>query len=162
YAMHLVQGETLRAAIERFHDAPASDRREGQGQDLAFRRLLRCVIDACNAVAYAHSRAVVHRDLKPENIMLGRFGETLVLVGGFARGLAAPVPASAPRDEAGGGRAPAPVPAPDQTPADPSMTQPGAVIGTPRFMSPEQAAGDVDRVGPASDVYSLGAILYCV
>ena len=53
--------------------------------ELAFRRLLRSVIDACNAVAYAHSRGVVHRDLKPENIMLGRFGETLVVDWGVAK-----------------------------------------------------------------------------
>ena len=154
YAMHLVQGETLRIAIDRFHQSQTgsgSNRRDEQ--ELAFRRLLRSVIDSCNAVAYAHSRGVVHRDLKPENIMLGRFGETLVLDWGIAKVMAGF------RDQEGAAIS-------DQVasepPPDPSMTQPGAVIGTPRFMSPEQASGDLDRVGPSSDVYSLGAILYCV
>ncbi len=84
YAMRLLEGGTLRVAIDRFHrtDGPAEGR---EGRDLAFRRLLRSVIDACNAVAYAHSRGVVHRDLKPENVMLGHFGETLVVDWGLAK-----------------------------------------------------------------------------
>jgi eukaryotic-like serine/threonine-protein kinase len=149
YAMRFIEGETLRAAIERFHRGGA----KGQGGDdreLAFRRLLGSVIDACNAVAYAHSRGIIHRDLKPENIMLGRFGETLVVDWGMAKSL----------DGSGDGGADPRSTDPD--PPDPSMTRPGSVLGTPRYMSPEQAAGDLERVGPPSDVYSLGAILYCL
>lgn len=149
YAMRLIEGETLRDAIERFHRVGAKvggrDDRE-----LTFQRLLRSVIDTCNAIAYAHSRGVVHRDLKPENIMLGRFGETLVVDWGVAKNLA---------DSQGEGNESQPH-SPNRDSMDASMTRPGSVVGTPQYMSPEQAAGDLERVGPASDVYSLGAILY--
>lgn len=147
YAMRLIEGETLRSAIDRYHRAGNSAR---EGRVVAFQRLLRIVIDACNAVAYAHSRGVVHRDLKPENIMLGPFGEALVVDWGVAKVLG------------GVGGEPSGPPSVSGSPGDSSMTQPGSLMGTPRYMSPEQAAGAVDRVGPASDVYSLGAILYCV
>ena len=128
--MHLVQGETLRSAIERFHhqDEAAS---MPDDRELSFRRLLRCVIAACNAIGYAHSRGVIHRDLKPENIMLGRFGETLVVDWGLAKRLVDD------QSEVTVTTSPSP------SPADARMTQPGSVIGTPRYMSPEQAAGDL-------------------
>ncbi len=108
------------------------------------------MIDACNAVAYAHSRGVIHRDLKPENIMLGRFGETLVVDWGIAKPQADTM--TQPAEEI----------ASDAPDLESSLTRPGSMIGTPRYMSPEQAAGDLERVGPASDVYSLGATLYCL
>lgn len=154
YAMRLIEGETLGVAIDRLHQTGAGALK-GDDRELTFRRLLRSVVDVCNAVAYAHSRGVVHRDLKPDNIMLGPFGETLVVDWGVAKAFQeqGPNPRSGQGLEPGAG-APAAL--------DLSMTQPGAVIGTPRYMSPEQAAGDLDRVGPASDIYSLGAILYCL
>jgi len=149
YAMRFIEGETLEQAIERFHE-PEGTLREPAMRELAFRRLLRSLIDACNAVAYAHSRGVVHRDLKPENIMLGRFGETLVVDWGVARSLADPNGQLSDDSSAG--------PLADES----SLTRPGSVIGTPQYMSPEQAAGNLARVEPASDIYGLGATLYCL
>ncbi len=151
YAMRFIEGETLKQAIERFHEASGSARQPGD-REIGFRRLLRSLIDACNAVAYAHSRGVVHRDLKPENIMLGRFGETLVVDWGIAK------PFGERGDEAADKGSVDPLAGED----DSSLTRPGSAIGTPQYMSPEQASGDRDRVGPASDVYSLGATLYCL
>jgi serine/threonine-protein kinase len=147
YAMRLLQGDSLKAAIDRFHEADRS-RRDPQERNLALRDLLGRFIIVCNAVAYAHSRGILHRDLKPENVLLGRFGESLVVDWGLAK----------PLDQAEAG-----TPEPPLTAAlgeNPEPTQLGALIGTPAYMSPEQACGATDRVGPASDVYSLGATLY--
>ena len=96
-----------------------------------------------DAAAFAHSRGVVHRDLKPSNIMVGPFGEVLVMDWGVAKIL----------EHAGAGSADA------EVPDGAGGTQAGTRMGTPGFMSPEQAAGDVATVGPASDVYALGALL---
>src|SRR5262249_30727320 len=84
--------------------------------------------------------------------MLGRFGETLVVDWGIAK----------PLPDLGGEPADGASPSPGGLAEDSSLTRPGSAIGTPQYMSPEQAAGDLDRVGPASDVYSLGATLYCL
>jgi serine/threonine-protein kinase len=150
YAMRLVKGEDLRTAVMKFHDADRDPKRDPGERTVSLRRLLGRFLDVCNAVAYAHSRGVLHRDLKPANILLGKYGETLIIDWGLAKvvGRADPGPADA-----------------EPTLRPPSgsaveSTRAGAAIGTPGFMSPEQARGDIDGLGPASDVFSLGATLY--
>ena len=98
---------------------------------------------------------MLHRDLKPGNIMLGKYGETLVVDWGLAKsvGRPEPVPAPATLDD----RTLVP-----ESGSDLRGTELGARLGTPAYMSPEQAAGRIDELGPASDVYSLGATLYCL
>ena len=105
--------------------------------------------DVCNAIDYAHSRGVIHRDLKPANIIVGKYGETLVVDWGLAKAVGRPDPAVGEQSLApsSGGS---------------SETLPGSALGTPAYMSPEQARGELDRLGPRSDVYSLGATLYCL
>ena len=109
-------------------------------------------LDVCNAVSYAHSRGVLHRDLKPGNIMLGKYGETLLVDWGLAKSVRRTEPALDLSE-----RTLAPGSGSDVQP-----TEIGARVGTPAYMSPEQAAGRLDHLGPASDVYSLGATLYFV
>jgi tetratricopeptide (TPR) repeat protein/tRNA A-37 threonylcarbamoyl transferase component Bud32 len=149
YAMRFIRGDSLKDAIARFHRADGPGRDVGE-RTLALRELLGRFIDVCNAIAYAHSRGVLHRDLKPGNVMLGRYGETLVVDWGLAKAVGRPEGAAS--TEEGALR---PTAASDSAP-----TQLGSAIGTPAYMSPEQAAGRLDQLGPASDVYSLGATLY--
>jgi len=114
--------------------------------------LLPGLLGACQAVAFAHARGVIHRDLKPMNIMVGEMGEVVVLDWGLARA----------RGEASG-ESPshdAPVEAPLEPSHDPEETRAGAIIGTPHYMSPEQALGEVGSVDERSDVWGLGVILY--
>jgi serine/threonine-protein kinase len=149
YAMRFIKGDSLQKAIQRFHAADSSGRDPSE-RSLALRQLLGRFVAVCNTIAYAHSRGILHRDLKPANVMLGTFGETLVVDWGLAKpvGQAEPAPAA-------GEPALRPLSGSSAT-----ATQQGAVLGTPAYMSPEQAAGQLDRLGPASDIYSLGATLY--
>jgi serine/threonine-protein kinase len=151
YAMRLIQGDSLKDAIQRFHAADGPGRDPGERR-LALRGLLGRFVAVCNAVAYAHSRGVLHRDLKPSNVMLGPYGETLVVDWGLAKVVGRP----AGFDGASEGT----LRPPSASGSDP--TRMGSAVGTPSYMSPEQAAGKIEELGPASDVYSLGATLYCL
>jgi serine/threonine protein kinase/tetratricopeptide (TPR) repeat protein len=152
YAMRFIRGDSLMHAIERFHAADAAPRDEGQ-RTLELRDLLGRFIDVCQAIEYAHSRGVLHRDLKPGNIILGNFGETLVVDWGLAKPLE--------KVEMSADTAERPL-RPSSTSGSSAKTRAGVVMGTPQYMSPEQALGRLDLLGPASDVYSLGATLYCL
>ncbi len=144
YAMRLIEGKTLREAISELHaDRNAPEFEANQ------RALIRRLTDVCDAIAYAHHHGVIHRDLKPANILLGDYGETVVIDWGLAR-----------RDldegtESNGD-------ATDLIDGSPMQTRLGRVLGTPEYMSPEQATGDPSKVGRWSDVYCLGAVLYAI
>ena len=149
YAMRFIKGDTLKEAIEGFHREEVQKAGPGR-RSLELRRLLRRFIDVCNAIDYAHSRGVVHRDIKPGNVILGKHGETLVVDWGLAKATGKAEPSSGERVLA------------LSSASGSADTLPGSALGTPAYMSPEQAAGDLDRLGPRSDVYSLGATLYCL
>jgi eukaryotic-like serine/threonine-protein kinase len=149
YAMRFIKGDSLKEAIDRFHKDEALKSDPG-ASTLELRKLLRRFTDVCNAIEYAHSRGVLHRDIKPGNIIVGKHGETLVVDWGLAKAL---------------GRTDPGVDSGERTliPSSASgsaETLPGSALGTPAYMSPEQAEGDIPHLGPRSDVYSLGATLY--
>jgi WD40 repeat protein/tRNA A-37 threonylcarbamoyl transferase component Bud32 len=154
YAMRLVKGQSLKEAIERFHQAEGRDGRDRRRWNLALRQLLNRFVAVCNVMAYAHSRGVIHRDLKPANILLGPYGETLVVDWGLAKVVG--------RGEAAAAAGAVEATLQPATGSGSSETLPGTALGTPAYMSPEQAEGRLERVGPRSDVYSLGATLYCL
>ena len=151
YAMRFVRGETLRDAIAAHHGPVPPEGRDPGERDLALRKLLGRFLAACNAIDYAHNRGVIHRDIKPENILIGPFGETLVVDWGLARAQG--------RDDRRSGAMDATLQVPS---GDSTSTRQGAILGTPAYMSPEQALGWNDALTPASDIYSLGATLYAL
>jgi serine/threonine protein kinase len=142
YTMRFVRGRTLAEATAAYHQRRA----EGAAGPRELRELLTALVGVCNAVAYAHSRGVLHRDLKPHNVVLGDFGEVMVLDWGLARVIGQPDDAALPLELPAAGEV--------------DGTVQGQVLGTPAYMAPEQAEGRLDRLGPATDVYGLGAILY--
>ncbi|MCB9744691.1 MAG: SUMF1/EgtB/PvdO family nonheme iron enzyme [Alphaproteobacteria bacterium] len=159
FTMKEVRGRTLKVLIHAVHAASEGGEWRPTEEGWNFRRLVDDFRRACEAVAYAHGRGVTHRDLKPSNVMISAFGEVLVVDWGLAKvgwGLDAPLPPSLLDAEEGEGF----ISTRRSASRDINETAVGTVAGTLAYMPLEQALGDLERIGPRSDVYSLGAMLY--
>ena len=160
FTMKQVRGHTLGEVIRAVHAASASGAwaptpaPDGRGV-WSFRLLVDLFGRVCDTVAYAHARGVLHRDLKPDNIMVGAFGELLVLDWGLVKVIRRSSDEARTDDVVVQPTAQAGLGSPVE-----QLTHAGQVAGTPAYMAPEQARGDIDALGPHSDVYALGGLLY--
>jgi len=147
FSMKLVQGESLGTILENTRDCD-----EAYVEKYSRFVLLTIFRKVCDAVAYAHSKQIIHRDIKPDNIMVGDYGEVLLMDWGLAR-----------RERRGIGEddesADRPGKAIDKA-DDELKTQYGVVKGTPVYMAPEQAKGQVNEIDHRSDIFLLGSTLY--
>ncbi|MDR0520658.1 MAG: serine/threonine protein kinase [Planctomycetaceae bacterium] len=139
YTMKYVKGDTLQDIIKNYHQHPSREK---------LKYLIRRLISVSKTMAFAHSKGVIHRDLKPANVMVGEHEETLVMDWGLAK----------PLNQSGEDSYVSIIHSTRQS--RPELTMVGAIVGTPAFMSPEQANADDHVVGPLSDIFSLGAVLY--
>lgn len=147
FTMRLVKGRTLAAML---------DERANPGRDLG--QFLSVFEQVCQTVAYAHARGVIHRDLKPSNIMVGAFGEVQVVDWGLSKVLG-----QGQESPPGQRDRPAETGEPHvetlRTTGRGAPSRSGSILGTPAYMSPEQAQGDVEHLDEQTDVFALGAIL---
>jgi serine/threonine protein kinase len=151
YTMKLVRGRTFEDYLNETREQWTKAGCE-RGEHVLSARLER-FLHVCDAVAYAHERGVVHRDLKPENVMVGSFGQVQVMDWGIAKVLAQPKDTEA--DGSGTG-----LHSNKMHSNKMQGTRVGSVFGTPRYMSPEQAQGQNDKIDGRSDQYALGLILF--
>ncbi|MCC6573248.1 MAG: SUMF1/EgtB/PvdO family nonheme iron enzyme [Planctomycetes bacterium] len=145
FTMKLVEGEDLSSIIKRLRNKD-----EAAIKKWPLSRLLEVYIKVCEGLALAHARGVIHRDLKPANIMVGRFGEAQIMDWGVAKIVGR-------KDKAAVGERTV---LSDRHEGGVATTMVGAILGTPTYMSPEQARGETDTLTPASDMFSMGVILY--
>jgi serine/threonine protein kinase len=161
YTMKLVRGITLKKVLELLAEGV-----EATAKKYPLPALLTIFQKVCDAVAFAHSKGVIHRDLKPENLMLGDFGSVLVMDWGLAKvlgGTRSPAsPISGARDGSMGraGARPSEVVSARAAVPDSGSTLSGTIMGTPQYMAPEQARGEVETLDSRADIYALGAILF--
>ena len=148
YTMKLVRGITLHDVLYGIEKGDAAT-----VEKYPLSVLLTIFQKVCDAIAFAHSKGVIHRDLKPANIMLGEYGEVLVMDWGLAR-------ASGRNEAAGTEPERTLVRSARQDEGAAMMTMAGMVLGTPQYMPPEQARGEIEKFDARTDIYSLGAILY--
>ncbi|MBL8829057.1 MAG: serine/threonine protein kinase [Planctomycetaceae bacterium] len=151
YVMQFIHGELLRDRITEYHNADrhVSDRSE---RDVELRKLLQQFVNVCDTIHYAHSRGILHRDIKPENVKIGKYGQVMVLDWGLALPFDPRRHDISSDEPSVGAERPRPL----------AGAEEGRFIGTPGYTSPEQALGKLGALGPRSDVYSLGAVLYCL
>ncbi len=154
FTMRMVSGEDLRQVYE--HVATGHD---GWNQP----RALGVLLKVCEALGYAHEKHVIHRDLKPANVMVGKHGEVYVMDWGLARVLGQHDPFDLrirPEVDSDPAETPPGQSGREHASDSPLVTRNGDIVGTPAYMPPEQARGDLAALGPQSDVYAVGAMLY--
>lgn len=173
YVMRFVHGPTLQDKIRELHGLPAiahgpnpSDpspetppATELDYESLAVRALLQSLVAVCRIVAYAHQQGIIHRDIKPSNVILGSYGEVVLADWGLAKPIHAWASDADEDDDGIDNRSDSDM---SSALSHQQVTRTGGCVGTPAYASPEQMWGDVARVGVPTDVFALGATLFCL
>ena len=155
FTMKRVKGRSLRHVMDKLRQGHAATHAE-----FPLAKLLTILLKVCDAIDFAHNKGILHRDLKPENLMVGQFGEVLVMDWGLAKQIGAPATPSStslPKQETANFTLDVSLGAADE---DSRETREGTISGTPAYMAPEQANGNVKELSPRTDIFCLGAILY--